>query len=108
LGNVTNDAQLKIASNLSDLGNIATARSNLQLERYRQGTTETSILSANSKYAFRLFDNGLWGNYDLENGVYIPLSIDRGGTGATSLTNARINLQIDRLIPSGDGSTFIG
>ncbi|HEM7947884.1 TPA: hypothetical protein U2L40_001459 [Citrobacter koseri] len=108
LGNVTNDAQLKIASNLSDLGNIATARSNLQLDRYRQGTTETSILSANGKYSFRLFDNGLWGNYDLENGMYIPLSIDRGGTGATSLTNARINLQIDRLIPSGDGSTFIG
>lgn len=29
LGNVTNDAQLKIASNLSDLANAATARSNL-------------------------------------------------------------------------------
>ena len=31
LGNVTNDAQLKIASNLSDLGNAPTARSNLGL-----------------------------------------------------------------------------
>jgi len=31
LGNVTNDAQLKIASNLSDLNNAATARTNLGL-----------------------------------------------------------------------------
>lgn len=97
LGNVTNDAQLKIASNLSDLDNITTARSNLQLERYRQGTTETSILSANGKYAFRLFDNGLWGNYDLENGVYIPLSVDSGGTGGKTLEEARTNLGVSAL-----------
>lgn len=32
LGNVTNDAQLKIASNLSDLANAATARDNLGVE----------------------------------------------------------------------------
>lgn len=32
LGSVTNDAQLKIASNLSDLGNAATARDNLGVE----------------------------------------------------------------------------
>jgi hypothetical protein len=31
LGNVTNDAQLKIASNLSDLNNVTTARGNLSL-----------------------------------------------------------------------------
>jgi hypothetical protein len=31
LGNVTNDAQLKIASNLSDLNNVTTARTNLSL-----------------------------------------------------------------------------
>jgi len=31
LGNVTNDAQLKIGSNLSDLNNVATARTNLGL-----------------------------------------------------------------------------
>lgn len=31
LGNVTNDAQLKIASNLSDLANVSTARNNLGL-----------------------------------------------------------------------------
>lgn len=31
LGNVTNDAQLKIASNLADVGNVGTARANLGL-----------------------------------------------------------------------------
>lgn len=41
LGNVTNDAQLKIASNLSDLNNAATARTNLGL-----GTAATKSIPA--------------------------------------------------------------
>jgi hypothetical protein len=43
LGNVTNDAQLKIASNLADLNNVATARTNLGL-----GTAATKNVGTGS------------------------------------------------------------
>ena len=162
LGNVTNDAQLKIASNLSDLNNAETARANLglsfviqnsswsqvygpntdgslgrgdwaltvtgdgtwgtrnknngvwqplaisnggtgakdaanvrtnlQLDRFRQGATETQISSDTGRYVFRLFGNGLWGTYDTVNSVYIPLAIDRGGTGGTDKTTSSASL----------------
>ncbi|MBK8455649.1 MAG: hypothetical protein IPL34_20425 [Thiofilum sp.] len=40
LSNVSNDAQLKIASNLSDLNNVATARSNLGVVKITVSATE--------------------------------------------------------------------
>lgn len=45
LGNVTNDAQLKIASNLSDLNNAVTARGNLGLTALGIGGTPTVLTS---------------------------------------------------------------
>ncbi|HGV3476268.1 TPA: tail fiber domain-containing protein [Klebsiella quasipneumoniae subsp. similipneumoniae] len=45
LGNVTNDAQLKIASNLSDLNNAVTARDNLGLTALGIGGTPTVLAS---------------------------------------------------------------
>ncbi|PLE59167.1 hypothetical protein B6I74_17205 [Klebsiella variicola] len=45
LGNVTNDAQLKIASNLSDLNNAVTARGNLGLTALGIGGTPTILTS---------------------------------------------------------------
>ncbi len=45
LGNVTNDAQLKIASNLSDLNNPVTARDNLGLTALGIGGTPTVLTS---------------------------------------------------------------
>jgi hypothetical protein len=50
LGNVTNDAQLKIASNLSDLNNTATARTNIGLgsvENKSSATIRSEIVTAN-------------------------------------------------------------
>lgn len=41
LGNVTNDAQLKIASNLSDLNNITTARTNIDV--YSKGEVDNVV-----------------------------------------------------------------
>ncbi|MFW8188724.1 hypothetical protein ACOIC6_28160, partial [Klebsiella pneumoniae] len=43
LGNVTNDLQLKAASNLSDLNNVATARGNLGLTALGLGGTPTTL-----------------------------------------------------------------
>ncbi|MBJ8875049.1 hypothetical protein I5412_08640 [Citrobacter koseri] len=107
LGNVTNDAQLKIASNLSDVANVDTARSNLNVDRLKQLSNQTQITNASGDGWLYAGESGLWG-YRGSDSTWKPLGIAQGGTGATSLTNARINLQIDRLIPSGDGSTFIG
>jgi hypothetical protein len=74
LGNVSNDAQLKIASNLSDLSNATTARSNLGL-----GTMATQNSSAVS-----ISGGAITGITDL--------AVADGGTGASTAPNARTNL----------------
>ena len=92
LSNVTNDAQLKIASNLGDLGNVATARGNLALDRFVQEQT-LSYMQSSSTTANRLFvsNTGSWGVLD-NAGNPIPLPIIYGGTAANSVSGARTNL----------------
>lgn len=124
LGNVTNDAQLKAASNLSDLADVAaaktvlgikgaanfdvipitnggtgantvaTARTNLQINRLTQGASYTDLMSNNNTTRLRVQDNNAWGGSDGTN--WIALGVGQGGTGATNVTNAKINLSLDR------------
>lgn len=59
LANVTNDAQLKIASNLSDVANVITSRENLgilHLHRYTEytNTDTTTNLNNNTNYSDRV------------------------------------------------------
>ncbi|WP_248900108.1 pyocin knob domain-containing protein [Escherichia fergusonii] len=92
LSNVTNDAQLKVASNLSDVANVATARTNMQINRITQAGSETNILSPDSTKKM-IVTNTLWGAYDTSSSKYLALGIAQGGTGALSADAARNNLQ---------------
>jgi hypothetical protein len=58
LGNVTNDAQLKIASNLSDLNNIETARGNLSLGSLAVLNTVSAQLPSTASVDI-LYSNGI-------------------------------------------------
>jgi hypothetical protein len=61
LGNVTNDAQLKIASNLSDLNNVATARGNLSLGSLAVANTVNGFLPSTASFNL-LYTNGIANN----------------------------------------------
>ena len=59
LGNVTNDAQLKIASNLSDLASAATARTNLGLGTAATANVTTSTTDTTAGRLLKVWDFGL-------------------------------------------------
>jgi hypothetical protein len=58
LGNVTNDAQLKIASNLSDLNNVATTRGNLSLGSLAVLNSISAVLPSTASVDI-LYSNGI-------------------------------------------------
>lgn len=65
LGNVTNDAQLKIASNLSDLNNASTARTNLGLGNsatLNTGTTAGTVATGDDSRFTDSRDGKLYGS----------------------------------------------
>lgn len=108
LSNVTNDAQLKVASNLSDVPNKLTARTNLGLGESNTpyfGSIELSAATpfidfhfnkSSSDYTTRLIESSsgtlsLLGNYSISNKLNVTgLSTlsDANVTGTLTLTNA--------------------
>ena len=92
LGNVTNDAQLKVASNLSDVANVDTARSNLKVDRLKQLSNQTQITNASGDGWLYAGESGLWG-YRGSDSTWKPLGIAQGGTGSLTVKGARDNLQ---------------
>lgn len=97
LSSVTNDAQLKTASNLSDLNNISTARNNLGLGSaaiVNTGTSGSTIPLLNGS-------NTWSGTQSFSSPVAIntlsltaALPITSGGTGAITADAARTNLDV--------------
>lgn len=109
LGNVTNDAQLKVANNLSDVPNKAASRTNLEIDRLdQQYSTETRIYSdVNKNNRLTIQDGGTWGLYSDAVNKWIPLNVEQGGTGARNAAEARTNFQIDRFSQHGQDQTNI-
>lgn len=69
------------------------ARKN-EVDRLVQMTGETRVCSQNANKFLTVYDSGSWGCFDSGASKYIPLSISAGGTGATSLDNAKTNMLI--------------
>lgn len=101
LGNVTNDAQLKIASNLSDLNNVATARGNLSLGSLAVQNTATSVLASTASLNI-LHSNGIF-NYST-----ISTNIIASGRAifASQVSAYRINFSDNFFSPTGTINTL--
>lgn len=85
--------------NLSDLTDKAAGRKNLGVERLVQDANMTRIKAQDGKTEMRIgFDD--WYVYrdsqDSEAG-YVALGVKGGGTGGTNVTEAKVNLEVDRL-----------
>ena len=65
-----------------------------EVDRLVQRTGETRVCSQNANKFLTIYDSGSWGYYDSEASKWLPLPILAGGTGATSLDDAKKNLQI--------------
>jgi hypothetical protein len=80
-------------ANLSDVTNKASARENLQVDRFNQdSTTETRVLSADGAQALITPNGSTWGLYRFGSG-WIPLGVGQGGTGARDAAGARANIE---------------
>lgn len=110
LGNVTNDAQLKVTSNLSDVASTSTARSNLGAAASGSNTDITSLSPSNGKLAV----NGASANYALNvkgSGLTARMQF-QGGAGdnpGVELTNDSTGTRrvLMRLNESGTSGTEI-
>ena len=96
------------SKNLSDLSDLAQARKNLSLDRLIQTSDgETLLASSNENLRLVLRENGEWGFFDAALNEWIALPISHGGTGATSIDSARVNLLINRLKQHSADETFL-
>ncbi|EOM9564470.1 pyocin knob domain-containing S74 family peptidase [Escherichia coli] len=98
LGNVTNDVQLKKASNLSDVADMNATRSNLGINTIDRDTVGGYSFLYSPSFGYRLIvgNNGDWSMQNATNGTRVALGINSGGTGATNSTEARTNLELFR------------
>lgn len=65
-----------------------------EVDRIIQRTGETRVCSQNANKFLTIYDSGSWGYYDSSTSKWLPLPVLAGGTGATSLDDAKKNLQI--------------
>ncbi len=95
---------LKTASNLSEIRSAGTdaqnsAKINLGLQSFGTSAGFTSVSSPTAKTFIYITDAGDWGVQD-SFGTPIPLTIARGGTGASTTTGARSALGVSAFASS--------
>ncbi len=79
---------------------LTQARSNFEVDRLVQGEAETALWSEDRSNKIVLWgtDNSVeWGCYDNKNAKWNALGLGKGGTGATTASGARTNLNVDRV-----------
>lgn len=86
------------------------------VNRLVQLSSETQLLNPGNNAKIIITSGKLWGAYDIENRSYIPLAVGQGGTGGRSASEARTNLEINRLtqiandqtrLYAGNGTTYL-
>lgn len=105
LGNVTNDAQLKIASNLADLNNVATARTNLDV------MSSAEVAAAIAAHASRTddphnvtkdqVDLGNVQNYTISNNPDVNSTTQYASIAAVNVVRQQANSLANNLVPAG-------
>ncbi|WCD57019.1 tail fibers protein [Acinetobacter phage NJ01] len=102
------------ASNLSDVADVAEARTNLDLDRFKQSTIDTTILEPSGAYTFFVASSD-WGYYNSSTHERAALPVQSGGTGGTTTFTACRSLRamnydhtINTLYASPELDTGIG
>lgn len=99
IGDVVSGGIVPIANGGTGANTVATAKTNLGVDRFSQGSITTYIYSGDTSHTIQLSDSGLWGSYKQGTG-WNPLGVAQGGTGALNAADARTNLELDRLVQS--------
>lgn len=79
--------------NALSLTDVATSKVNLQIDRLAQWASETWLYNASRSMRLGMTESS-WGVYSDTQKKWIPLDLSHGGTGATTLADAKTNLEI--------------
>lgn len=105
LGNVTNDAQLKIASNLADLASAATARTNLDVMSTAQVNAAVAAHSGltNNPHSVTATQVGLSNvqNYIISHNPDVNSTTQYASIAAVNVVRQQANSLANNLVPAG-------